>query len=295
MEYFSNFGSPLYEGFQDDIPYDQVDAEVLKFYKNGNLLVKITLPKDDDDSDNDNDNVSKEVKLSPQKDKENMTKLEDLQLEFNKHAPINDDGEKDTSILEAPKNELQKIILDEEDNIVVPINFKSDFKKEKKIKTKSVKYILKQDVIIENESVTEAVNSDKFTNYKESFQDDDDKKDEDEEDEEDKEDEEDEEDKHTHQVNSHKHKSSDIEEEEEEEEEEEDGEIEGFVGNSNNSNTFNLRLLLKSLLFSCLFYLIAHNDTRKVLLKMVKIGKENYLYLGTFLFFVCYLILNILV
>ena len=106
MEYFSNFGAPLYEGFQDEIAYDQVDAEVLKFHKNGNLLVKLTLPKDEYDNE-DIDNVSKEVKLTPQKDNENMNKLEQLQSEFNKHAPLNDDDEKDASILEAPKDELQ--------------------------------------------------------------------------------------------------------------------------------------------------------------------------------------------
>ena len=65
-------------------------------------------------------------------------------------------------------------------------------------------------------------------------------------------------------------------------------------GNNIGQNV-NVRLLLKSLLFACLFYLLAHNDTKKVLLNVVKLGKDNYLYLATVLFFVAYLILNILV
>ena len=75
------------------------------------------------------------------------------------------------------------------------------------------------------------------------------------------------------------------------------GEVEGFVGNNgtNIGQNLNVRLLLKSLLFACLFYLLAHNDTKKVLLNVVKLGKDNYLYLATVLFFVAYLILNILV
>ena len=56
-----------------------------------------------------------------------------------------------------------------------------------------------------------------------------------------------------------------------------------------------MKLLLKSLLFACLFYLLAHGDTKNVLLKVVKIDKAHYLYLATVLFFIIYLILNILV
>ena len=56
-----------------------------------------------------------------------------------------------------------------------------------------------------------------------------------------------------------------------------------------------MKLLLKSLLFACLFYLLAHDDTKNVLLKVVKIEKGYYLYLATILFFIIYLILNILV
>ena len=68
--------------------------------------------------------------------------------------------------------------------------------------------------------------------------------------------------------------------------------IEGFVGNRENLNS---KLLLKGLLFSCLFYLLAHPDTRRVLLGLVKVGKKNYLYLAMALFFVVYLLFNMIV
>ena len=99
------------------------------------------------------------------------------------------------------------------------------------------------------------------------------------------------------------------EEEDEDEDEEEDNEnddpvpttekfsnMENFVGNNNNVfKKMDMKLLLKALLFSCLFYLLAHPDTRNVLIKAVNLRKSQYLYLGTLLFFVGYLILNIIV
>ena len=68
--------------------------------------------------------------------------------------------------------------------------------------------------------------------------------------------------------------------------------VEGFVGKRENLNS---KLFLKGLLFSCLFYLLAHPDTRKFLLGLVKVGKKNYLYLAMALFFAIYLILNLVV
>jgi len=70
---------------------------------------------------------------------------------------------------------------------------------------------------------------------------------------------------------------------------------EDFVGNSNVMKSINSRLILKALLFSCLFYLLAHPDTRAFVLNIVKIRKSQYLYLGTLLFLVIYLILNVIV
>jgi hypothetical protein len=56
---------------------------------------------------------------------------------------------------------------------------------------------------------------------------------------------------------------------------------EGFQGSMNRSNRlFNLNLLLKSILFACLFYVLAHPDTyTKVVKKMFKsMSKDNALY-----------------
>ena len=78
----------------------------------------------------------------------------------------------------------------------------------------------------------------------------------------------------------------------------EDGEDEPFVGTEGfvgNRNMLDIKVFLKALLFSCLFYLLAHNDTRNMILKVVKIGNNNYLYLAMVLFFVCYLLLNMIV
>jgi len=57
----------------------------------------------------------------------------------------------------------------------------------------------------------------------------------------------------------------------------------------------NMNLVLKALLFTCLFYLLAHKDSKNVILKVIKIEKENYLYLAGLLFLVGYLILNLIV
>ena len=67
--------------------------------------------------------------------------------------------------------------------------------------------------------------------------------------------------------------------------------IEGFVGNS---GKINLHFVLKCILFACLFFILAHDDTRNYLVSMVKIKKGQYIYLGSVLFFVIYLILNMI-
>ena len=94
------------------------------------------------------------------------------------------------------------------------------------------------------------------------------------------------------------------EEEEDEEttsvlEEEEGGDeftnYEGFVGNNNVISKANMKLVLKAVMFSCLFYLLAHSDTRSAILNIVSIGKRNYLYLAMGLYFVSYIIINLVV
>ena len=60
-------------------------------------------------------------------------------------------------------------------------------------------------------------------------------------------------------------------------------------------SVFNVKLLLKAVLFTCLFYLLAHNDTKNVISKGLNMGKEYYLYLAAVIFFVGYLILNLIV
>ena len=98
----------------------------------------------------------------------------------------------------------------------------------------------------------------------------------------------------------------DAEEEEDEDENEEDEEesntpnenfsnIEHFENSNKLFNQMNMKMVLKALLFSCLFYLLSHSDTRDVFMKSINIRKSQYLYLGTVLFFVGYLILNIIV
>ena len=75
------------------------------------------------------------------------------------------------------------------------------------------------------------------------------------------------------------------------------GSIENFVGDnkSNLGEMLTKNLILKSLLFTCLFYLLAHKDSKIFILKIIKIGNENYLYLAALLFLVGYLILNLIV
>ena len=75
------------------------------------------------------------------------------------------------------------------------------------------------------------------------------------------------------------------------------GNIEGFVGTNSNSlsNNINIKLVLKTVLFTCLFYLLFHKDTRKVLLNLIKLRKDQYIYLASGLFLMGFLMLNIIV
>ena len=69
--------------------------------------------------------------------------------------------------------------------------------------------------------------------------------------------------------------------------------------NLDDFNDFNIRMLRANVkrqgIGSYLFYILAHNDSRKWLLKYVSVGQKNYLYLACGIFFVVYYILNILV
>ena len=54
-------------------------------------------------------------------------------------------------------------------------------------------------------------------------------------------------------------------------------------------------LLLKSLLFACIFYVLAHPDTYTRLKKVINgLTKENGLYVSMGLFALCYYIINII-
>ena len=94
----------------------------------------------------------------------------------------------------------------------------------------------------------------------------------------------------------------DDEDEEDDEEEENSSPTttsEGFVGNTvegfvGNSDKINLHFILKCVLFACLFYILCHKDTSDFFVNLIKIKKVDYIYLATVLFFVIYLILNII-
>tara|TARA_Y100000591_G_C21839707_1_gene704834 strand:- start:616 stop:1380 length:765 start_codon:yes stop_codon:yes gene_type:complete len=80
---------------------------------------------------------------------------------------------------------------------------------------------------------------------------------------------------------------------EEDVEEDEDEGFEPFVGSM--GSKVNVKFLLKAVLFSCLFYLLAHNDSRKFVVGLLKIRKAHYLYVAMSLFFLIYLVLNLIV
>ena len=95
------------------------------------------------------------------------------------------------------------------------------------------------------------------------------------------------------------------EDDEEDDEEDEEDEEENFTGSMNiehfsgkqiQARVLNLNLLLKSLLFACLFYIVAHQDTKTYLLKNLKFLKGfDYLIVSMVIYFVCYYMLSIFV
>ena len=81
---------------------------------------------------------------------------------------------------------------------------------------------------------------------------------------------------------------------------------EGFYGGSNiehfsnkngftMSSIFSVNLLLKSVMIACLFYVLAHPDTKKYLLGRVfkNIKPENYLYVAMLLFLIIFYVIGI--
>ena len=74
--------------------------------------------------------------------------------------------------------------------------------------------------------------------------------------------------------------------------------IEGFAGSSLTLNKLmNFNLLLKSILFACLFYILAHPQTRAFITKNVfkKMKKTQYLYVAMVIYVVVYYVLNLVV
>ena len=74
--------------------------------------------------------------------------------------------------------------------------------------------------------------------------------------------------------------------------------IESFTDLKDN-NLINLNILLKAILFACVFYLLRHNETQKYLYNLLKKTlnlKKNYLLvLLMSLFIVCHYVLNLFI
>ena len=74
------------------------------------------------------------------------------------------------------------------------------------------------------------------------------------------------------------------------------GKIEHFTNNGDTaSKVLSLNLFLKSIMIACLFYILAHPDTKKFILSKVfkNIKPEYYLYVAMLLFFVVFYIIGI--
>jgi hypothetical protein len=80
--------------------------------------------------------------------------------------------------------------------------------------------------------------------------------------------------------------------------------VEGFQGNNNNIIEYNtgmgkilsLDLLLRSVLYACLFFILAHPDTLKMVGKLLKgVSKSNLLYVHMLVFAVVYYVLNLFI
>lgn len=71
--------------------------------------------------------------------------------------------------------------------------------------------------------------------------------------------------------------------------------MESFVDLNPSSNYFNMNLLLKSLLFGCLFYLLL--DMQKPIINMMamKVSKDNQLCVLGALFAILYYLLNLII
>jgi hypothetical protein len=283
---FSNFGAPLYEGFEnikvdnddggeDTFKYKFVELKEAKDYE-GDLKVQVTLPNEED-GEGGEDIVMCYIIKPQNRTLANYKKTFD---DLKKNDEIDKEDFLDT--LKVDESEFEKIQTflannDTEESLEIPIKYDS----------LTIKYILEQDSGKEcdeesnattqatTKETTQATKRNDFKDYDKESDDSDDEEDEDDESKE--EDESKDEDSNEPFVGSR---------------------IEGFNGSGNRNviaHNFNVKMLLKSLLFACLFYLLAHDDTKNVLLKVVKIEKGYYLYLATVLFFVIYLILNILV
>ena len=80
--------------------------------------------------------------------------------------------------------------------------------------------------------------------------------------------------------------------------------VEGFQGNNNNIieyNTgmrkmFSLDLVLRSVLYACLFFILSHPDTFKMVGKLLKkVSKANLIYVHMLVFAVVYYVLNLFI
>ena len=114
-------------------------------------------------------------------------------------------------------------------------------------------------------------------------------------------------------ASSNKNGNEDDDSEDGEEDEEEDGEKveENFVGYHNKKNIIEgfssknvakkamcPNLLLKSVLFACLFYILAHKDSKNFVINVVfkkvkQVRKQHYIYIATFLFLLIFYVISI--
>lgn len=75
---------------------------------------------------------------------------------------------------------------------------------------------------------------------------------------------------------------------------EEEESIEGFT-NFSNDNKKILVKVLKSLLYGCVFYILRHDDTRECIFRIIKVKKNLSPWIETFLYFLVFYILNLLI
>ena len=76
---------------------------------------------------------------------------------------------------------------------------------------------------------------------------------------------------------------------------EEEENIEGFV-DFNDKNKAILNTLLRSLLFGCVFYILSHDDTQKCIINILGKNSINIsIWIKTFIYFIVYYILNLII